>query len=273
MSSTDPGVWSYSKAEERCFASSVLLHELCVHDTAIQTQITEKHNAFRRAVQPPAADMLKMNWSDALAASAQAWLDQCVSNHGPASSRTINGYEMGENLFQSASPVNWDSVITAWHNEVRNYKYPEGSVNGKAVGHYTQVVWNSSYQVGCGVAKCGSVYLYGCHYYRAGNFVGWPPYKLGPSCSSCPNNCEDKLCSKYHIQYNFKVLSYSQSVIVLYCHPSLLSLFPANPCPYINRYLNCPALKQQAGCGNSFVSAWCPAECKCSDKIIPIYRK
>ncbi|CAL8287883.1 unnamed protein product [Merluccius merluccius] len=106
---------------------------------------------------------------------------------------------MGENLFQSASPFNWDSVITAWHNEVRNYKYPEGSINGKAV------VWNSSYQVGCGVTKCGSVYLYGCHYYRA--------------------------------------------------------------------YLNCPALKQKAGCGNSFVSAWCPAECKCSDEIIPIYRK
>lgn len=107
-----------------------------------------------------------------------------------------------------------------------------------------QVVWNSSYKVGCGVAFCrNSTYFYGCHYYRAyvnliyppslcftcyfsegltvvsvyltrgwfrvklilvkkkhlfnrGNFKGWQPYEAGPPCASCPNNCEDKLCSK-----------------------------------------------------------------------------
>lgn len=89
-----------------------------------------------------------------------------------------------------------------------------------------QVVWSSSYRVGCGMTHCTNkgVYIYGCHYYRAyvtrdfalhvtserskkihsnavfwfnrGNFKGWPVYKEGDSCASCPNNCEDRLCSK-----------------------------------------------------------------------------
>ncbi|XP_030225374.1 cysteine-rich venom protein [Gadus morhua] len=214
---------------------------ICPTDPAIENQIVDAHNAFRRAVQPSAANMLKMIWSNDVAALSQAWLDHCMLKHGPPSSRMLNGYELGENLFYSTSALDWATVITAWHNEVQHYTYPNGSGNGESVGHYTQVVWNSSWQVGCGMTKCGSKYFYGCQYYRAGNYVGWPPYKEGTACDSCPNNCEDKLCT--------------------------------NPCQYINRYLNCPALKKEAGCGNHWVNLWCLAECKCPNEIIPVYRK
>uniref|UniRef100_A0A667X6V6 Cysteine-rich venom protein-like n=1 Tax=Myripristis murdjan TaxID=586833 RepID=A0A667X6V6_9TELE len=122
---------------------------------------------------------------------------------------------------------------------VENYQYPNGSTNGKAIGHYTQVVWYSSYKVGCGAKLCpGNIYFYGCHYYRAGNFRTVAPYKAGPPCASCPNSCENKLCN--------------------------------NPCPYINRFRNCPALKKQHGCSNTLVYAWCPAECKCNNEIIAV---
>ncbi|KAF5909887.1 cysteine-rich venom protein ENH1-like, partial [Clarias magur] len=103
-------------------------------------------------------------------------------------------YQMGENLFKSSELVPWTDVVTAWHNEVANYNYPTGSANGKSIGHYTQVIWFSSYQVGCGVAKCGSDYFYDCQYYRAGNYRRVPPYSLGEPCSACPGNCENKLC-------------------------------------------------------------------------------
>lgn len=36
-------------------------------------------------------------------------------------------------------------------------------------------------------------------FFNRGNFKGWEPYKVGPSCASCSNNCEDKLCSKWQI--------------------------------------------------------------------------
>ncbi|KAM4567705.1 cysteine-rich venom protein [Fundulus diaphanus] len=213
---------------------------VCPENTTVQAEIVDVHNAFRRAVEPSAADMLMMTYSLELAATAQAWVDKCILGHGPASTRLLDGYELGENLFYSSSPSSWTSVISAWHVEKSHYRYPSGSTNGQHIGHYTQVVWNSSYKVGCGLALCpNNIYFYVCHYYRAGNFKRWPPYKVGTSCASCPNNCVDNLCT--------------------------------NPCPYINRFINCPKLKVTNGCNNPLVYAWCPASCKCTTEIVPIY--
>ncbi|XP_019960536.2 cysteine-rich venom protein pseudecin [Paralichthys olivaceus] len=216
-----------------------VLVNVCPENAVVQAEIVDRHNALRRAVEPSASDMLMMNYSDEVAASAQAWVDKCILAHGAPSTRMLKGYQLGENLFYSSAPYPWTAVIDAWHSEVAHYLYPNGSTNGQAIGHYTQVVWNSSYKVGCGMALCpNNIYFYGCHYYRAGNFRRWPPYKVGPACASCPGACVDKLCT--------------------------------NPCPYINKYINCPTLKATTGCGNKLVYAWCPAACKCIDKIIPI---
>uniref|UniRef100_A0A665UGQ9 Cysteine-rich venom protein-like n=1 Tax=Echeneis naucrates TaxID=173247 RepID=A0A665UGQ9_ECHNA len=213
--------------------------DICPENTKVQTEIADKHNAFRRAVQPTASDMLRMDYSAEVAVSAQAWVDRCILAHGAPSTRMLNGYELGENLFYASTPMSWTAVIGAWHSEVSFYLYPNGSTNGHAIGHYTQVVWNSSYKVGCGMKLCyDNIYLYGCHYYRAGNFYKWPPYKAGPPCASCPDACQDNLCN--------------------------------NPCPHINKYLNCPNLKKIFGCSNKLVSAWCPASCECTSRIIPV---
>ncbi|XP_037532635.1 cysteine-rich venom protein [Nematolebias whitei] len=214
--------------------------DICPTNATVQAKIVDVHNAFRRAVDPPAADMLMMTYSEELAASVQAWVDECDLRHGPPNSRQLDGYELGENLYFSSSPSSWTSVIRAWNDEKSNYLYPNRSTNGQPIGHYTQVVWSSSYRVGCGFTQCpNNVYFYGCQYYRAGNFKTWPPYKVGASCASCPNDCVNKLCT--------------------------------NPCPYINKFINCPTLKVITGCSNRLVSDWCPASCNCTAQIIPIY--
>ncbi|TKS82543.1 Cysteine-rich venom protein DIS2 [Collichthys lucidus] len=224
-------------------AACVLVsRNICPENTAVQAEITDVHNALRRAVQPSASDMLKMNYSEEIAVSVQAWLDKCILGHGPPSTRMLHGYGLGENLFYSNSPESWTDIINAWNSERAHFIYPNVSSNGEAIGHYTQLVWNSSYRVGCGVALCpNNLYYYGCRYYRAGNFRGWIPYKVGPPCASCPNACEDKLCT--------------------------------NPCSYINRFLNCPSLVKAYGCDNHLVSGWCPASCRCPDEIIPISKR
>nr|XP_023658434.1 cysteine-rich venom protein-like [Paramormyrops kingsleyae] len=209
----------------------------------VQQEIVNVHNAFRRTVQPTATNMLKMSWNAQLSTNAQNWINNCNLTHGPPSSREIDGYQCGENLFKSNAVYNWTSVVGAWHNEVKNYQFPIGSINGNPIGHYTQVVWYGSYEVGCGVTYCSNsaTYFYGCHYFRAGNFKEVPPYTKGDSCADCPNNCDDKLCT--------------------------------NPCPYIDKYSNCPNLVQTNGCGNSDVKEWCPSLCQCQAKIRPIAKK
>lgn len=51
----------------------------------------------------------------------------------------VSGYEMGENLFFSSSPNSWTNVISTWQKEAENFQYPDSSLNGKSIGHYTQV--------------------------------------------------------------------------------------------------------------------------------------
>ncbi|XP_068179167.1 cysteine-rich venom protein isoform X3 [Antennarius striatus] len=220
--------------------SACIVVNICAENPAVQTAIVDQHNAFRRAVEPPASDMLIMRYDADVAASAQAWVDRCILAHGDPTTRMLNGYELGENLFYSSKRTPWTDAIAAWHSEVASFTYPVGSANGRPTGHYTQVIWNSSYKVGCGVTFCPDekVYFYACHYYRAGNFKGWPPYTAGPPCASCPDDCDDKLCT--------------------------------NPCPIINHFINCPTLKHVYGCRNKDVYNWCPASCKCTNEIIPV---
>lgn len=218
--------------------SACVVKDICTENKAVQNVIVNLHNQLRKNVQPPASDMLLMTWSDEVAANAQAWVDKCILAHGEARTRMLNGYELGENLFYSSTPFSWRAVISDWYNEVQNYQYPSGSTNRRSIGHYTQVIWNSSFKVGCGMTLCpNNIYFYGCHYYRAGNFRAWPPYTKGAPCGQCREACENNLCT--------------------------------NPCPYINRYINCQNLKDYFGC-DSFVSENCPALCKCSNEIIPI---
>uniref|UniRef100_A0A8C6TDG2 SCP domain-containing protein n=1 Tax=Neogobius melanostomus TaxID=47308 RepID=A0A8C6TDG2_9GOBI len=160
--------------------------DLCTTDTQVQDEIVNLHNDLRRSVNPPAQDMLQMEIATAL----QTWVDGCSLAHGLPSSPG------GEPLLCFFSKT-WTTVIKAWYDEVENYKYPNGSTNGKEVGHYTQVIWNSSYRVGCAMAMCpqDNVYFYACRYFRAGNVRTWPPYTEGPWCGLCPDNCHDKLCN------------------------------------------------------------------------------
>uniref|UniRef100_A0A3Q2DQ03 Cysteine rich secretory protein 3 n=1 Tax=Cyprinodon variegatus TaxID=28743 RepID=A0A3Q2DQ03_CYPVA len=164
-----------------------------------QTEIVNKHNTLRRGVNPTASNMMKMSWNKEAAANAQAWAATCSMQHSSSSSREITS-GCGENLYMSSSKNTWSNAIQTWYNEVKDYRYGVGSTNGGVVGHYTQVVWAKSNQVGCAMAYCPNSkykYFYVCHYCPPGNYQYTNPYKSGPSCGDCSGACDNKLCSKW----------------------------------------------------------------------------
>ncbi|KAG9344634.1 hypothetical protein JZ751_010319 [Albula glossodonta] len=166
------------------------------------------------------------------------WADTCAMNHSPDSRRTISTSGCGENLYMSSAPNSWSDAIQSWYDEVKDYRYGYGALNGAVVGHYTQLVWYRSNEIGCGVAYCPNSqyqYFYVCQYCPPGNYQYAHPYKAGPPCGDCPNACDHKLCT--------------------------------NPCPYIDKYSNCASLKSQYGCSGD-IGSWCPASCKCQNKIM-----
>uniref|UniRef100_A0A3B4W967 Serotriflin-like n=1 Tax=Seriola lalandi dorsalis TaxID=1841481 RepID=A0A3B4W967_SERLL len=215
----------------------------CVHlgtilaSSSDQSEIVNKHNALRRGVQPTASNMLKMSWNGEAAASAQRWANTCSMRHSSASSRAISS-GCGENLYMSSYKNTWSNAIQSWYDEVKDWRYGVGALNGGVIGHYTQLVWYRSNQIGCAMAYCPNSaykYFYVCHY--------------------CPPS--NKILQIISMQSFIHQLILSFSISL-----------PANPCPYADKYNNCADLKQQWGCSNKDVASWCPASCKCTSQII-----
>jgi pathogenesis-related protein 1 len=174
----------FSKISILAIAAATLVFPPSALDTAQQNEMVAAHNQFRRAVGAP-----DVRWSDSVAARAQAWAETlkskgCKMEH----SRNRQG-KLGENLYW-ASPVTWSTgktevqeispatVVDWWANESKNYDYSTNAcAAGKVCGHYTQVVWKSTTEIGCGKAVCNDKsQVWVCNYQPAGNIVGKKPY-------------------------------------------------------------------------------------------------
>uniref|UniRef100_A0A2K6GG29 Cysteine rich secretory protein 3 n=1 Tax=Propithecus coquereli TaxID=379532 RepID=A0A2K6GG29_PROCO len=106
----------------------------------VQREIVDKHNELRRAVSPPASNMLKMEWNSQTAANAQKWANQCTYQHSTAQFRRTN-VSCGENLFMSSAITSWSSAIQNWDDEKYDLIFAVGPKTPNAVvGHYTQNV-------------------------------------------------------------------------------------------------------------------------------------
>ncbi|XP_054541868.1 cysteine-rich secretory protein 2 isoform X2 [Gorilla gorilla gorilla] len=172
----------------------------------VQREIVNKHNELRKAVSPPASNMLKMEWSREVTTNAQRWANKCTLQHSDPEDRKTST-RCGENLYMSSDPTSWSSAIQSWYDESLDFVYGVGPKSPNAVvGHYTQLVWYSTYQVGCGIAYCPNQdslkYYYVCQYCPAGNNMNRKntPYQQGTPCASCPDDCDKGLCSSTHQQ-------------------------------------------------------------------------
>ena len=70
-----------------------------------------------------------------------------------------------------------------WYSEVTSYDFATGqSTDGQAVGHFTQVIWASTTELGCGIARCGGQDIFVCNYSPPGNYVGDEVVNVPPRC-------------------------------------------------------------------------------------------
>jgi len=82
-----------------------------------------------------------------------------------------NGEPLGENLFMCYGfKITGEKMSTDWYNEVQNYNYNADYQSGK--GHFTQLVWKGTTQVGFAYAQSRDGSYYGvANYYPAGNYL------------------------------------------------------------------------------------------------------
>ena len=73
-----------------------------------------------------------------------------------------------------------EAMVDAWVREKRYFKpgvFPYNSTTGRVedVGHYTQLVWRATSQVGCAEAASAAEDILVCRYAEAGNYIGERP--------------------------------------------------------------------------------------------------
>jgi pathogenesis-related protein 1 len=126
------------------------------------------HNRVRARVGVP-----PLVWSNRLAQAAQNWAGALAARNA---FHPDPNSPFGENLFEiqngQARP---DQVVNAWASEARNYDYRTNTCRARC-GHYTQLVWRDTKQVGCGEARRGNIEIWVCDYDPPGNFRGERPY-------------------------------------------------------------------------------------------------
>jgi len=145
-----------------CGAQSRGTSERLAHD------IVAAHNAVRARIGVP-----PLFWSDRLAAHAQDWANSLLAR-GKFEHRPNSPY--GQNLFAiDGARASSAQVVDAWAAESRDYDYNSNRCRG-VCGHYTQVVWRTTKEVGCGVARGGRREVWVCDYDPPGNWVGRRPY-------------------------------------------------------------------------------------------------
>jgi len=132
----------------------------------------------------------KINYSNELEKSSKTWAEHlkqfnlCRMKHSSGKGR------YGENIFW-ASALTWSDgrkeiqtvsptkVVDSWGKEKADYDYASNScAPGKTCGHYTQIVWRDTKEVGCAVTVCEDTLqqVWVCQYQPAGNWVGRKPY-------------------------------------------------------------------------------------------------
>lgn len=140
-------------------------------DSAIQRSILIEHNKERKLLNIP-----NLTWNEEIASYAEEWALQLAEEDNSIHHRSGDNY--GENIsWISEMPEDISEGVAMWNEEKVYFKYkPLGNDWAKA-GHYTQVIWKNSTQVGCGcaVSKSGA-FFFVCNYDPPGNYMGQKPY-------------------------------------------------------------------------------------------------
>ena len=123
--------------------------------------------------------MPPLAWDETLARDAATYARRLAATnrfeHDPQAKRSPR---QGENLFMGTRDAySYPEMIGLLVAEGRDFRpgyFPDVSRTGRVadVGHFTQIVWPASRQVGCAMASNRSSDYLVCRYLPAGNIVG-----------------------------------------------------------------------------------------------------
>lgn len=135
----------------------------------LRDAIIKSHNDYRSKHEGTPAVV----WCEDLAQQAQAWADHIAQlgtmKHAAAKDRK----GQGENIACcKGKPMNGEAATKQWYNEIKDFDF-ENKVFHHKTGHFTQVIWKGSMEIGAGTSSTEKGWNF-CvaRYAPAGNMKG-----------------------------------------------------------------------------------------------------
>uniref|UniRef100_A0A3P9J3N0 SCP domain-containing protein n=1 Tax=Oryzias latipes TaxID=8090 RepID=A0A3P9J3N0_ORYLA len=119
-------------------------------------EFLETHNAYRALHGAP-----PLTYNSKMCSEAQKWADECLRIHTLGHSETKDG----ENVFFKSGK----DAVDAWYSEIKDYNFKKPGFKS-GTGHFTQVVWKESKELGLGMATDGRMAFVVGQYRPPGNF-------------------------------------------------------------------------------------------------------
>lgn len=141
-----------------------------------EQRVLATHNQERLAL-----GLAPLRWNPVLSQSAQRWADYLASSgrfeHAPENPYAPEGENIWAGTKGYFAP---EARVDAWVREKRFFRtglFPDNSTTGKVedVGHYTQLIWRATTEVGCAQATGVREDILVCRYSEAGNYRGERP--------------------------------------------------------------------------------------------------
>jgi pathogenesis-related protein 1 len=134
------------------------------------SEMLRAHNEVRRQRQIP-----PLRWSYSLEAVAQEWAEHLSAIRAMQHDRSRR---VGQNLFVSyGRQMGPAFVVGKWAGESTDYDERRFKcAPGAVCGHFTQIIWRETKEVGCGVAGGDDAQFWVCYYSPPGNIIGYKPY-------------------------------------------------------------------------------------------------
>ena len=171
----------YNLARQMVAATLLACSPILIGGTKVRVNFNERLLAAQNA-ERAAARVDKLSWNNDLANDARAWADRLAQTGRFEHSPDEAGKDpQGENLW-AGTPRAFEpeDMIGLWAAEKKDYRpgvFPNNSKSGdiENVGHYTQLIWRKTREVGCATAVGRDEEVLVCRYSQAGNVYGERP--------------------------------------------------------------------------------------------------
>lgn len=181
----------------RALAAAAIAAVLAAQPAAAQVTVTPVETVGPRLLAAQNAERKRLGlkplvWSAKLSEHARKWAQTLAVSemfeHAPVGADGGEGENLWTGTKDDYTPEEMIGFFIDEGKLFKRRKFPDVSTTGRweDVGHYTQIVWKDTREVGCAIASNRQSDFLVCRYWPAGNTIGQQVYDYKAAAAPAP---------------------------------------------------------------------------------------